>query len=306
MKDTSLIRWGVAQRFEFIEWRAYWDGRLNRGDLEQEFDISTPQASVDLRNYQDTAPGNIEYNATEKAYVATRNFRPMFLRLSAERYLLQLHSITTHALAQGETWFGELPPVDVLPTIARIPEAYTLRPIISAIRSRGELSINYQSLTSTGMRTICPHSLAHDGYRWHARAWCVEKEEYRDYVLGRILSVAEPTPYVFEPPDDVEWHTFLPLVLTPHPGLDTLQTAAIERDYRLEGGERTINMRLALAFYFVRRHNLDLRNGEIPPARAQLFLKNFDEYEDTRKSVKEQARLLAEQRRAATSTAGPS
>jgi hypothetical protein len=35
-------------------------------------------------------------------------------------------------------------------------------------------------------------------------------------------------------------------------------------------------MRLALVYYFIRRNNLDLRNGEIPPDRAQLYLQNYD------------------------------
>jgi len=42
MAENTNIPWGLAQRFEFIEWRAYWVGRLNRKDLEDEFKISTP------------------------------------------------------------------------------------------------------------------------------------------------------------------------------------------------------------------------------------------------------------------------
>ena len=61
------VRWGLARRFEFMEWRAYWTGRVNRRDLEGQFGISTPQASADFREYMEAAPGNIEYDATEKA-----------------------------------------------------------------------------------------------------------------------------------------------------------------------------------------------------------------------------------------------
>jgi hypothetical protein len=31
-----------------------------------------------------------------------------------------------------------------------------------------------------------------------------------------------------------------------------------------------------LPYYFIRRHNLDPRAGEIPPERVQLYLKNYD------------------------------
>ena len=40
------IPWTQARRFEFIEWKLFWDGSLNRSDLEQAFGISTPQAPI--------------------------------------------------------------------------------------------------------------------------------------------------------------------------------------------------------------------------------------------------------------------
>ena len=31
----SDLKWGVRKRLEFIEFRLFWDGRLNRGDLAE-------------------------------------------------------------------------------------------------------------------------------------------------------------------------------------------------------------------------------------------------------------------------------
>jgi hypothetical protein len=293
MRDASAVSWGVAQRFEFIEWRAYWDGRLNRGDLEREFNISTPQASVDLRNYQEAAPGNIEYNSSEKAYVATTNFSPRFLNLSAERYLRQLHSIKIGVADIEDTWFDLLPPLEVAPNIARGPEAYTLRAILTTIRLRQSIKVNYRSLTNARNRIIYPHSLANDGYRWHVRAWCAEREEYRDYVLGRILSVFQPEPCQAQPPEDVEWESFTKLVLVPHPDLTDDQKETIARDYKMDNGELALNVRVALSFYFIRRYNLDLRDGQLKPERAQLYLKNYDEVVAHREAARAQAKDLA-------------
>ena len=298
MNEESDIRWGLSQRFEFIEWRAYWDGRVNRKDLEEEFKISTQQASADLGKYQAAAPENIEYDSTEKTYVATGNFRPRFLRLSPERYLLQLQALRTEAIRKSDTWFDELPNVDVTPGMTRSPEAYTLRAVVKAIRMRGEIEINYQSLSRTGMRKIRPHALASDGYRWHTRALSVEHGEYRDYVLGRILSIAPPKPCDFDSSDDVEWHTTIELKLIAHPQLDPLQRKTIERDYKMnEGGELLVPIRLALAFYFIKRNNLDLRNGEIPAERAQLYLQNFDEVSAAVAQARHTSRALVATRR---------
>jgi len=297
MRDASNVSWGVAQRFEFIEWRAYWDGRLNRGDLEREFNISTPQASVDLRNYQEAAPGNIEYNSSEKAYVATGSFSPQFLNLSAARYLRQLHSLKLGVADIEETWFEALQPLDVLPNIDRGVEPYTLRAILKAMRMRGSIKINYRSLTSARNRVICPHSLAQDGYRWHVRAWCTERQEYRDFVLGRILSVFPPEPCTSEPPEDIEWESFTKLVLVPHPGLTDDQKEAIARDYKIDNGELAVSMRVALTFYFIRRYNLDLRDDQLTPERARLFVKNYDEVMSHCDAVKARAIELAAQYR---------
>lgn len=291
----SDLKWTVAQRFEFIEWRVYWAGRVNRKDLETQFQISTPQASVDLGAYQEAAQGNIEYNPSEKAYVETRDFRPVFLKLSPERYLLQLQALEVGAVRKRDTWFEAVPPAEVAPTIARGPEAYTLRALVRAIETRSAIDVYYQSLTRTGLRTICPHAFVHDGYRWHCRALSVQSGEFRDYVLGRILSISSLKPASADPSDDVEWNTHIKLRLIAHPGLDARQKEAIEHDYRMEDGELFINMRLAAAFYFVKRYNLDLQD-KIDPARQQLCLTNLADLNSAIKSAKDQSKLLIAER----------
>lgn len=297
MAEDTDIRWGLAKRFEFIEWRAYWVGRVNRKDLEDQFQISTPQASADFGRYQAAAPGNIEYNATEKTYVVSDDFRPKFLKLSPERYLLQMQALRSEAIQKSDTWFDQVPPVDVTPTIVRGPEAYTLRAIVKAIEARRALDINYLSLTRTGVRRVCPHALAHDGQRWHMRALSLEHSEYRDYVLGRVLSVSDPISSDADPADDLEWNTLVTLRLIAHPQLDAHQKATIEHDYRFKDGELLIPIRLALAFYFIKRNNLDLRNGEIKPERAQLFLQNYEEINSAVASMRERSKALVMARR---------
>jgi predicted DNA-binding transcriptional regulator YafY len=286
------LSWGLVQRFEFLEWRAYWVGRVNRKDLEDEFSISTPQASLDFKRYQEAAPGNIEYNATEKTYIATEAFRPRFLNLSAERYLLQLQAIRSGALKKTDTWFDQLPPADAIPAIARGPEAFNLKAIIRTIESRAAIDVNYRSLRRVDVRTICPHAIAHDGHRWHVRALSIEHQDYRDYVLGRILSVSRQEPCRADAADDVEWNTFVTLRLIAHPDLSPEQRATIQHDYRLRDGKLELEIRLALAFYFIRRHNLDLPAGAIPPERAQLFLENLKEVQHAIDAARDRSKAL--------------
>ena len=59
MNEGHAIRWGVEQRLEFIEFRLFWEGGINRGDIIEIFGVSVPQASKDLTMYQEAAPGNV-------------------------------------------------------------------------------------------------------------------------------------------------------------------------------------------------------------------------------------------------------
>lgn len=291
MPGQEDIRWGLARRFEFIEWQAYWVGRVNRRDIEDRFGVSTPQASVDLRSYQEAAPGNIEYNATEKAYMPTGTFAPKYSRLSAERYLLQLGALGNGAISRADTWFGRVPPADVIPPLERSVEPQTLRAILRAIEGSKEIEVVYQSLTSVGRRTIAPHSLAFDGHRWHARAWSIERREFRDFVLSRMQDVSETQDSHADPADDVEWNTYIELKVVAHPALSETQKSVVERDFGMMGGLLAIKTRAALAFYVIKRLNLDLDQADIPPERKQIFLDNRAEVEEAQRVAKTESKV---------------
>ncbi|PHR78674.1 YafY family protein [Henriciella sp.] len=280
----------LAPRFEFIEWRLFWEGHLNRSDLEERFGISTPQASVDLRNYREVAGDNIEYNATERRFVATSGMKPRFLRVSANRLLLQLRALVNGVVKRDDLPFSELPSVDVAPEIVRDVRAAVLQKILTAIRLRKAVSIYYRSLTSTRWRDIAPHALAFDGHRWHARAYCCERNEFRDFVLTRIERLGELKPAQFDPENDLAWQNKIELLLCPHPGLSEAQSEAVQCDYDMRDGIRRIEMRLSLAYYFIKRLNLDI--DILEPARAQICLENLSEVEAAIVKAREKSKKL--------------
>ncbi|MDB4222785.1 WYL domain-containing protein [Granulosicoccus sp.] len=289
-KKTSPTGRNLAPRFKFIEWRLFWEGHLNRSDLEERFGISTPQASVDLRNYREVAGSNLEYNATEKRFVVSKSMKPKFLRVSANRLLIQLSAFISGVLRREDLQFSEVPAADVVPEIIRDVQAEVLQVILNCIRSGNAVSVQYQSLTSTKWRDIAPHALAFDGNRWHARAWCCEHLEFRDFVLTRIKRADKQKEVSFNPAHDLAWHRKIELHLCPHPALNAEQSDAIERDYDMSKGVRKIEMRIALAFYFIRLHNLDLETLE--PARAQIILANLPEVEAVIADARKQSKQL--------------
>ena len=280
--------WTQNRRFEFIEWKLFWEGALNRSDLEETFEISTPQASVDLRRYRELAGSNIEYDATNRSFRPTPDIKPSFLKASADRLLLQLRAFLTGALPRREVWFRDLPALGITPDIVRHVDADCLRMVLEAIRKRHCVEVRYQSLTNSRVRQIAPHALAFDGYRWHVRAWACDRGDFRDFVLTRIDQIRPGPPADFDPAEDAEWSNTIKLDLRPHPGLTEEQSLAIQRDYALDGGRREIEVRLSMAFYFIKRMNLDLT--DLPPARAQISLHNLAEVQEAINSAKAEAR----------------
>ncbi|WP_168452281.1 helix-turn-helix transcriptional regulator [Sphingopyxis microcysteis] len=280
--------WTQNRRFEFIEWKLFWEGALNRSDLEDTFEISTPQASVDLRRYRELAGGNIEYDATNRSFRPTPDIKLSFLKASADRLLLQLRAFLSGALPRREVWFRDIPAIGITPDIVRHVDADCLRMVLEAIRKRHCVEVRYQSLTNSRVRQIAPHALAFDGYRWHVRAWACDRGDFRDFVLTRIDQIRPGPPADFDPAEDVEWSNTIKLDLRPHPGLTEEQSLAIQRDYALDGGRREIEVRLSMAFYFIKRMNLDLT--DLPPARAQISLHNLAEVQEAINSAKAEAR----------------
>ena len=77
---TSELRWNIERRLEFIEFRLYWEGGINRADIVDQFGLSVPQASKDLSRYQVLAPNNLAYDKRKKRYFPAPGFSPRFLR----------------------------------------------------------------------------------------------------------------------------------------------------------------------------------------------------------------------------------
>ncbi|WP_201271870.1 helix-turn-helix transcriptional regulator [Sinorhizobium meliloti] len=288
--------WTQQRRFEFLEWKMFWENRVIRSDLESTFGISRPQASVDLRNYREIAPGNLE--PTARGYKPSAKFKPRFLIPSADRLLLQLRAALSSVIPKSDLWFREVPPVEVAPDIARSVSPECLRQLLMAMRERMALDIRYHALTGARRRAIAPHALAFDGHRWHVRAWCCDKEDFRDFVLSRIDEIGGTKPVQFDPDHDIEWATKVMLRLRPHRGLSPEQSKAIQLDYGMVDCRLDIEMRASLAFYFIRRMNLDLSTStELSPERLQIELENLGTVLTQIREAKEQTKVLVQKDR---------
>lgn len=267
--------WSALQRLRFIDFRLAWDGRINRGDLIEMFGVSIPQASLDLREYMERAPSNVDYDKSRKFYFATPAFKPVFIKASAEDYFAQLtisDQGTSELGIHGVNKFA--PPFDVLPSPERRVDASTLRHIVQAVSEKTAIEIRYQSISSEspGWRWIEPHALASDGLRWHVRAYCQTRSEFRDFVLGRILGIRNRRPAGALPSEDSEWHGHVRVVIAANPGLIATQRDIIERDYAMKDGKAEIIVRRSLLFYLKRRLGVEEGANKSPAAQQVVIV----------------------------------
>jgi hypothetical protein len=271
----SSGRWSQDRRLEFIDFRLRWDGRLNRSDLTSFFGISVPQASLDIARYTELAPTNLTYDRSSRVYVASLTFKPLYSSSDAGRYLSELLTQAAGLDADQSSFLAWAPPVATVPSPGRTFRVEVLLALLWAIREGTALRVLYQSMTRPhpSARALTPHALAHDGFRWHARAYCHTRKQFRDFVIARMLEVSGFEIAAAKPEEDQEWHTIVPLVLVPHPKLSESHKRAIELDFGMKDGQVEFHCRQAFLFYALRHLRLDL-DGSAKPEAQQIALKN--------------------------------
>ncbi|WP_085308091.1 WYL domain-containing protein [Planktotalea arctica] len=278
--EKSELRWGVEQRLEFIEFRLFWDGHVNRSDLMEQFGLSVNQSSSDLNRYIGFAPGNMVYDKSARSYVRGSAFKPQFLEPDASRYLAQLRSVAEEILDCEDSWIADLPPFASAPTPVRGVNAATLRSVVGAIRRSEAIELKYQSLSSPepSWRWIAPHAIAFDGFRWHSRAFCLTDECFKDFLLSRVLEIRAVRESQVTSTDDEDWNSEVTLEIVPHPALSETQAKVIALDYGMRGGKAKIKVRRALLYYALRRLGLDTDPAARRPQDQQIVLLNSSEF----------------------------
>lgn len=230
---AAALKWGVERRLEFIEFRLFWEGGVNRSDIIAMFDVSVPQASKDLTLYQERAPQNAVYDKSAKRYVASSQFSPIFLKPDPDGYLSRLRSLAEGLADLGNSWIATPPETDIALTPRRKVDADVLKPVLQAVRESRSIEVCYQSMgsrrTDPTWRRMTPHAFGYDGFRWHVRAYCHIDEKYKDFLLPRILDVRHMDVPGPGGDQDALWKKTFDIEIGPHPKL-TPESARSSRE----------------------------------------------------------------------------
>lgn len=286
--SESGLRPGVERRLEFIEYRSYWEGGVNRGDITDKFGVSQPQASNDLTLYQRLAPDNLRYDTSLKRYLPAAAFRPIFLKPNAAQYLIELKSLADHVLSPTDSWSGQAPAVGVMPVPGRRMRPEILRSLLQAIREGKAIRIHYHSMSDARpepiWRWITPHAFGYDGLRWHARGYCHIDERFKDFVLSRVLETGELGDRGAVPAADGDWNSFFEVVLKPNPKLGSAKMRTVALDYEMIDGKLSLSVRRALLYYLDKRLRLDVGEKLDKPHETPVVVANRTDFE---KAIKE-------------------
>jgi predicted DNA-binding transcriptional regulator YafY len=292
--DEVKLKHSVEERFAFVEFRVFWHGRINRADLIQRFGVSPTQASQDFKLYSELMPENLVYDGVEKAYLCGQNFVPRYADLSAESYLAPLLSISSGLMQPEDSLLRSVPSFHVSPNPSRGVNPLVLRTIVRAVDNAEAIEIRYQSMSSPepSWRWIEPHAFAHDGFRWHVRAFCLKDRIFKDFLLSRIVETkiqdpkSDPHPAQSRGDEDVDWSTDASLMIAPHPDLSPSQQAAIRLDYGMGSeGVSEIKVKRSMLYYALKRLGLDTDPNARRPQDQQIVLVNRDDVFE-RKAVK--------------------
>ena len=279
--QNQLTRWQRDRR-AFIEHRIYWHGSIGLADLMGVMEISRGQASKDLNGYIANHPDHLHYDKRARTYVMGEAFQAHYLAIDAAEHLADLAAIANGAAVPKSDWLVTLPDILATTIPARCLDPSTVRKVLLACIQRRLLTITYQSMSSPdpSERTIAPHGLAHDGFRWHTRAWCLRDEVFKDFVLGRILACALGDLAAIAPDTDKDWLETVTLQIAAHPGLSDNQRRIVELDYGMNDGTAEITVRKCLLYYNLKRLGLDTVADARRPQDQHIVLMNPSEVQD--------------------------
>jgi len=267
--------WAAQERLRFIERSLYWRAWVKRRDLGEGFGISLAQASADLQRYFQLNPSAAHYDTRAKRYRGEQGMRCVLHSPRLEEAMAYFLEGGTAAwpppLPAGGTAASPALSRIALPSREAAPEVQ--RAVFLAVLGSLRLHVHYGSLSGrqpARWRWIAPHAFGHDGYRWHARAWCEENADYRDFVLARIHQVRWPTDPAHPPRPDEDWDTFVELALRPDAALSPDQRRAVEADFGMADGLLVLKVRRAMRDYLLDHLRLPAWDGQARPPLLQL------------------------------------
>src|SRR5450759_908807 len=262
-------------RLRLLKLLLTWEGRISNARLRKLFDLSSIRASQWIREIRDQAPEWVRLNSIERTFDVTAAFymeKSGVIEGDLEHYL-SIVGLPNAMNANGNCVVAAFPDI-IIPN----PRIFSVLSMAARIGRMVEITYRSMSEPQPHKRSISPHSIVHAGRRWHVRAYCSEKEQFRDYALGRVVDAKllnSPSEKLMN--NDEAWMAEVRVRLTAHPDLSPEQESVIRFEYFKNTAARVVVCRGALVNYFIQdvRAAIDIKK-QCPP-EYQLAISNIKE-----------------------------
>lgn len=261
------------ERLERVARLLIWEGRLSRARLMEQFGLSGTRASEWLKEFREARPEWVEWDSKLRSLVTTR---------AAYRAIEKSEAAAVELMGGAEPDIGVLDGDSalILPWDFSRVSPYIFSRLRLAIKDGVRIGFNYSSMSrpSVHARVIEPHSIIRAGRRWHVRGYCVERRDFRDFVLGRMSDVLlTEVVSCHRSTEDAKWNRSVKVRLVAHPALSAEQIQLVRREYFAGTAARSTTCRGPLVPYFIQelRAATDIER-QLPPD-YQLALDNREE-----------------------------
>lgn len=274
----------IHERQTILKLLLIWEGRLNRGRLMDLLGIGANWASVWIREFRENHPDCLIWDTKGKSFYATAEAYKIWSN-TIEQDKNDANSLTQYLALVGLPYavvdgnFAHRGILAAFPDLSA-PSPQVFAVLSEAIRIGRVVQLTYRSMQNPEphQRIISPHNLIRAGRRWHVRAYCDLKCDFRDFALGRIVDVKLlPSIAIFREDRDEAWSSTVSVRLIAHPNLPPEQEKLIRFEYFGNTSARVVTCRQSLISYFIQdvRAAIDLKK-QCPPD-YQLAVENIEE-----------------------------
>lgn len=251
-----------------------WEGRVSRSRLITEFGLSPIRASEWLRDFRESFPDWIVWDSKLKADLATsRAYSDVELAAKVEspsviQAMLSPYAPSAPGRPLSISW-------DFVPASPR-----TFSRLNIAITDRLRVRFLYCSMNKPELheRIIEPHSLVRAGRRWHVRGFCLQRQAFRDFVLGRMSEIQlSEDPCETNSASDDAWSTIVRIRLIAHPMLSSAQQQVVRNEYFSGASARVESCKAALINYMLQELMAATDVNLQQPPSYQMAVENIEE-----------------------------
>lgn len=254
----------LRTRMDALRALLYWEGSIRNSRVRSLLGLKPVQASRLLADFRKEMEGKIEEDQLGYVLVERPTKYP-----SVDEYLAAATE------AGDKSWLEDARLLDFLQ-----PTPWVLAPLRAACLSKTGVVLGYASMSNPkgGDRKVFPHTVVRLGNRWHIRAWCAVRKDFRDFNVSRIYGVS---PTEEEAPrtkvDDLAWNKIVRVRIFPHRDLSSAQADVLKAEYSRGAAMRRVDCRGALVPYLVQALRASLDPAHEKPPAYQLEVANIDE-----------------------------